>query len=288
MQKNSRRKAKGFSGEIVVEKPLQKKKTLDGLIGAESMLLGNGAEAVVFMTDRGTVVKRFRNAAAKSKPAAHAEITFAINSLKHPHLVRVLEFDVATGCLSMELVNGGSLADVLQREGALTEKRITRVVIDIVAGLCGLHRQNLLHRDVKPGNVMQDLRSGACKLTDWIGNCAETESLMLGKPIGTPVFMAPEVAGKPHKHQFVSDTWSLGCTVINMASGRLPWADTDALGRTNEFMAMWLTSKGKAPPYNSSGWSPALAAFVALCFEPDPRRRACAQELRYTCNIMRI
>ena len=86
----------------------------------------------------------------------------------------------------MELVDGGSLADVLQREGALTEKRITRVLIDIVAGLCGLHRHNLLYRYVKPGNVMLDSRSGASKLTDWIGSCAEKESLMLGKPVGTP------------------------------------------------------------------------------------------------------
>jgi serine/threonine protein kinase len=100
-----------------------------------------------------------------------------------------------------------------------------------------MHEHNLLHRDVKPGNVMLDSRSGASKLTDWIGSWAEKESLMLGKPVGAPVFMAPEVAGKPHKHQIVSDTWSLGCTVLNMASGRLPWADTDPLGRTNEFMA---------------------------------------------------
>jgi mitogen-activated protein kinase kinase kinase len=270
------------------EKPFKTGHCMHGLIGAESMLLGNGGEAFVYKRDCATAVKQFRNASVKSVPAAQAEILFAINSLVHPHLVRVLEFDVAAGCLSMEFVNGGSLADLLLREGALTENRTKKVLIDIVAGLCGLHEHNLLHRDVKPANVMLDWHSGASKLTDWIGSWAEKESLLLGKPVGTPVFMAPEVAGKPHKHQIVSDTWSLGCTVINMASGRLPWADTDALGRTNEFMAMWLTSKGKAPPYNAAGWSPVLTAFVAKCFEPDPNKRACSHELSNICNIMRI
>jgi serine/threonine protein kinase len=268
------------------EKPLQTEHCMHGLIVAESMLLGNGREAVVYKRDCVTAVNRFRNAAVKSVPAAHSEILFAINSLIHPHLVRVLEFDVAAGCLSMEFVDGGSLTDVLQREGALTENRTKKVLIDIVAGLCGLHKHNLLHHDVKPGNVMLDSSSGASKLTDWICSWAEKESLLLGKPVGTPVFMSPEVAGKLHKHQIVSDTWSLGCTVINMASGRLPWADTDALGRTNEFMAMWLTSKGKAPPYNASGWSPAFTAFVAMCFEPDPCKRACSHELSNVCKIM--
>lgn len=252
------------------------------------MLLGGGAEGFVFRSDGTTAVKLFRNSALNLCPAAHAEFAFAIKCLQHPHLVRVLELDVAAGCLSMEFVDGGSLADVLLREGPWSENRIVPVMTDILAGLCCLHEHNLLHRDVKPGNIMLDLRSGASKLTDWIGSWAEKQNLMLGKPVGTPVFMAPEVAGKPHTHQKASDTWSLGCTVINMASGRLPWADTDALGRTNEFMAMWLTSQGKAPPYNAAGWSPALAAFVAMCFEPDPCRRARAQDLHDLCSNMHI
>jgi len=252
------------------------------------MLLGGGREAVVFRSNDVTAVKMFRNSAVFLSPAARAELTFAIKCLQHPHLVRVLELDVAAGCLRMEFVDGGSLADVLLREGPLTEKRMLRVLVDITAGLGCLHEHNMPHRDVKPGNVMLDLRSGTSKLIDWIGSWAEKQSLTLGKPVGTPVFMAPEVAGKPHKHQIVSDTWSLGCTVVNMASGRLPWADTDALGRTNEFMAMWLTSKGQAPPYNASKWSPALAAIAALCFEPDPCRRACAQQLHSVCKSMCI
>ena len=119
-----------------------------------------------------------------------------------------------------------------------------------------------------------------CKLINWIGHAAEDASLAHGKSVGTPVFMVTEVAGAPHRHGLASDTWALGCTVLNLASGRLPWADADAHGRTNEFMAMWRAAHGQAPPRDESAWSPELRAFVARSFEPDPARRALARELR--------
>jgi serine/threonine protein kinase len=130
------------------------------------------------------------------------------------------------------------------------------------------------------GPLRTSARMHACTHTDWIGNYAEYKSLQQGKPVGTPVFMAPEVAGMPHRHLIVSDTWSLGCTIINMASGRLPWADADAHGRTNEFMAMWQTSQGIAPPYDASALNPEISAFLTVCFEPDPCRRLSAHKLR--------
>ena len=246
-----------------------------------SMLLGGGSQAVVFTQNGLTAVKIFRPRALCSATSALAqqEFLFAQRWLAHPNIVRVFELDLTNGSLAMEYVDGGSLADILDREGALAERCIVPVLAGIIAGLSRMHEHNVLHRDVKPSNVLIDMRTGASKLTDWIGLGAETASLLLGKPVGTPVFMAPEVAGKPHTHKVVSDTWSLGCTVVNMASGQLPWADTDAHGRTNEFTAMWLTAEGKAPTFDASRWSPELAAFVALCFEPDPCRRPCAQDL---------
>ena len=64
--------------------------------------------------------------------------------------MHVLELDIDAGYLSMEFVDGGQLADVLLREGALSEDCLVHVLAHIVAGLCGLHDHNLLHRDVKP------------------------------------------------------------------------------------------------------------------------------------------
>ena len=119
-------------------------------------------------------------------------------------------------------------------------------------------------------------------MTDWIGLAAENASLVFGKTVGTrtPLFMAPEVAGMPHKHCVASDTWALGCTIVNMMSGRLPWADTDCLGRTNEFMVMWLVANGKAPPYDINLYSPRLASLLVLCFKPDKDQRLLLEDIQ--------
>ena len=245
--------------------------------------LGRGAHAVVYSV-RGCdgsmiAVKQFRRRATEHA-RGEEEFVFAHRCLAHAHVVRVLALDAAEGWLAMELVDGCSLAEVMDNSGALREEHIVYAVTDVLAGLTAFHEHGVPHRDVKPGNVMQDRRSGRCKLVDWIGQAAEDESLRQGKPVGTPVFMAPEVAGRPHRHGIASDTWALGCMVVNLASGRLPWAEADTLGRTNEFMAMWRAAQGHAPPHNGAGWSAELRAFVARCFEPDPARRAHAHELR--------
>jgi serine/threonine protein kinase len=237
-----------------------------------------GTHGVVYR-DGGTAIKRFRSGAQSTSPRAQAELELA-RTFPARNLVQVLAAIVAEGWLAMEWLDGGSLAELAAREGALSERFIVRAALDVLAGLAVLHEYGLVHRDVKPANVMLDSRSGACKLIDWIGDEEEELSLRRGKPVGTPVFMAPEVAGRPHRHVEQSDSWALGCTVVNLASGRLPWEAADARGRTNEFMAMWKSAHGVAPPHDPAGWSPALAAFVARCFEPDPARRARARELR--------
>jgi hypothetical protein len=89
--------------------------------------------------------------------------------------------------------------------------------------------------------------------------------------------MAPEVAGRPHRHVDWSDTWTLSCTVVNLASGQLPWEDADALGRTNELMAIWLAAQGR-PPLNT----PPDGA--APCFEPA--RRARARDIRGELSVL--
>ena len=91
------------------------------------MLLGAGAEADVFSSDGLTALKRFRKTPANWNAAVHAEITYAMEALKHPNLVRVLELDVSAGCLRMEYMDGGSLADVLLSNGALHDKHILQI-----------------------------------------------------------------------------------------------------------------------------------------------------------------
>ena len=244
---------------------------LPEFLGAE---LGRGAHAVVYALRGGKIaVKVFR------RQLQH-ELGLLECSLTHAHVVQVLGHNEEAGWLAMEYVDGSSLAAIIERQGKLSDKQVIFVLRDVVDGLTALHAHGCPHRDLKPSNVLQDRISGRCKLVDWIAQAAEDASLRQGKPVGTPVFMAPEVAGRPHKHSFASDSWALGCTVINLATGQLPWAEADAHGRTNEFMAMWRTAHGQAPPHDTSSWPKDLQLFVGRCFEPEPSKRAPARELR--------
>ena len=240
-----------------------------------------GANAVVHSADGITAVKSFlrRSSSLATSPQAQAEFLFAQEHLVHPHIVRVMQLDLENACMRMEFVDGGSLEELLQSYGPLPETEAVRFAAHIALGLSCLHRNDLLHRDVKPANVLIDARTRTGKLTDWIGVDEENASLSQGKPVGTPVFMAPEVAGLPHRHTMASDTWALGCTVLNMLTGLLPWEKADKLGRTNEYMAMWLTAHGHAPPYDAGSWTPCLVAFVTACLTADVNARPCAGEL---------
>lgn len=237
--------------------------------------LGQGAEAVVYALKGGNVALKV----FKRQDTLLEALTEVERHVSHVHVVRVLGLNSAAGWLAMECVDGCSLEKVLERDGSLQGLRLAKAVSDVLQGIMAFHAHGIPHRDVKPGNVMQERRSGLCKLVDWIGQAAEDASVALGKPVGTPVFMAPEVAKMPHRHCLASDIWSLGCTIVNLSSGRLPWANADSHGRTNEFMAMWRTAHGHAPPHDASGWSPRLKDFVSLCFEPDPALRTNSQEL---------
>lgn len=230
--------------------------------------VGRGADAVVYALPGAKVaLKVFHR-----RDALRDELSRAC--VMHAHVVRVLALDMAEGWMTMEMVAGPSLAQVVERDGSMRGRALRRAVQDVLSGLQALHAHGEPHRDLKPSNVLQERSTQRCKLTDWIGREAESASVAQGKPVGTPVFMAPEVAGAPHRHAFASDSWALGCTVLNLVSGRLPWSGADAHGRTDAFMAMWRAAHGHAPPRDESRWTAELRGFVARCFEPDPSVRA--------------
>ncbi len=252
-------------------------------------IVGQGAHSTVYKCKQRSgdgsyiAVKCFlsrEDREAATSPKAQAEFSNAKSLFVHVNIVRMLALDLDGGCLAMEFVDGGSLEDALARAGPMPERRVTRVLAHVLEGLMFLHAHGCPHRDVKPANIVLDTCTDTFKLCDWIGSEAEEASLALGKPVGTPLFMAPEVAGCPHRHCISSDTWAFGCTILNLISGRLPWEGADSHGRTNEFMALWLTSQGHAPPHDTHAMSPALGSLVALCFESSKLLRPCAAELR--------
>src|SRR5262249_47500521 len=120
----------------------------------------------------------------------------AARQLDHPNIVRALDFGehASMPYLVMEFVEGESLGQRLERDGPLPENDAIRVIAQVAQGLHRAHKQNLVHRDVKPDNILITT-DGVAKLAD-LGLVKETETDLnltrTGRGLGTPHFMAPE------------------------------------------------------------------------------------------------
>ncbi|KAK1603540.1 hypothetical protein QYE76_071907 [Lolium multiflorum] len=153
--------------------------------------------------------------------------------------------------LFLELAPGGSVADEIAKDGGLEERAVRAYAADVAAGLAYLHGAGMVHGDVKARNVVIGA-DGRAKLADF--GCARM--LATGDKIigGTPAFMAPEVA-RGEEQGPAADVWALGCTVVEMATGRAPWSgmDGDALAAMHRIgytdtvpdVPQWLSAEAK-------------------------------------------
>eukprot|EP01065_Artemidia_motanka_P038695 TRINITY_DN4754_c0_g1_i1.p1 TRINITY_DN4754_c0_g1~~TRINITY_DN4754_c0_g1_i1.p1 ORF type:complete len:1408 (+),score=337.87 TRINITY_DN4754_c0_g1_i1:52-4275(+) len=147
-----------------------------------------------------------------------------LSGIRHENVVSFLGCTIESGhvLVVMEYLPGGSLADLLKKFGnALPEPSVRRFSADIVRGLDHLHGQDVVHLDLKPGNVLVTL-DGQAKLADF-GMSATLKDLV-GDACGvrgTPVYMAPEQA-RGHSEK-ASDIWAFGIMLAQLQTGRLPW-----------------------------------------------------------------
>ena len=156
--------------------------------------------------------------------------------IDHPNLVRVTDVNRECGVyfLTMQFVDGESAAERLRRKGPLAEAEAIQIVLGAAEGLAKAHQAGIVHRDVKPDNIMID-REGAVKIADLglakafhQGEDDSDTSLLTQtqQAMGTPSYMPPE--------QFVSardvgppgDVWSLGVSLFELITGQLPWTGT--------------------------------------------------------------
>lgn len=145
----------------------------------------------------------------------------AAAKLQHPNVVQVFDVDNdgETYFFAMELMHDGSLEDWLKQHGAMPADRALRVVADAAAGLAYAESLGIVHRDIKPDNLMLD-QHGAVKIADL--GLASTVEETEDKTIGTPHFMAPEqVLKKDLDHR--TDLYALGCTFYRLVTGRTPF-----------------------------------------------------------------
>jgi tRNA A-37 threonylcarbamoyl transferase component Bud32 len=199
-------------------------------------LIGRGAMGKVF---RAEDIQLHRLAALKvigsrssSKKTAAEKLEMLLREarsaakLEHPNIVTVYEVNSAFDVhfIAMELVEGGNLKDLVQAAGPLDVARACQLVADAADALQHAHEQGVIHRDVKPANLMLT-RNGRCKLGDFglarIGDAGDALDQSSG-PVGTPQFVAPEVVqGYPATPQ--SDIYSLGGTLFYLLTGSPPF-----------------------------------------------------------------
>jgi serine/threonine-protein kinase len=214
----------------------------------------------------------------------------AVAKLIHPNIVQVYDTGVDEGrhYIVMEYVEGRSGAQLLQTRGRLGPEAAVEIGVQSCAGLEYAHRQGIIHRDVKPGNLMviggpagrraspsaQDPPTGemTVKLTDFgIARAAEqTRLTQVGSVVGTAAYLAPEQA-RGEEATPASDVYALGVVIYQLLTGRLPWE-----GTTLAELAIRRENERPLPPSSYDSEVPeTLSTAVLRSLEGDP-------ELRYT------
>ena len=199
--------------------------------------LGEGAAGVVYRarsSNGGLVAVKMLSPALADDAAFRARFERELRvakEVRHRRLVSILAAGEADGrpYLVLELMTGGSLANSL-RERPLPLAGLLRLVAEVGAGLDALHRHGLVHRDVKPSNIM--LREdGSAALTDF-GLATGTGYTVLTRPgqvLGTLDYLAPELV-RGEEATAASDVYALGCVAFECLAGRPPFADRSLLG----------------------------------------------------------
>jgi len=203
--------------------------------------------------------------------------------LNHPHIVTIFdageEHDLAY--IAMEFLKGRDLVPFTKPAGLLPVDQVVSIVARVADALGYAHRQNVVHRDVKPANIMYEPDSDTVKVTDFgIARITDASKTKTGMVLGTPSYMSPEqLAGR--KIDGRSDLFSLAVSLYQLLSGRLPF--------DGESMAQLMFKIANEPPPDILGFNPklppALAAFLerAMVKEADARFQtgeAFAQALR--------
>lgn len=215
------------------------------------------------------VVRREYSADAEylGKFEREARITASVN---HPHVVKVFSFGSDHGLfyIAMELVDKGSLDDLMSLQGRVAEVQVLEVGIQIAQGLQAAHLNGLIHRDVKPGNILF-ASANVAKIVDFgLALLAEHEAEERGEVWGTPYYVAPEKLNQ-EPEDFRSDIYSLGGTLFHAVAGRPPFeAETASLVALKHIKSKAVSLQAFAPDVSS-----ATAFVINRMLNKDPEQR---------------
>uniref|UniRef100_A0A8D2LQ93 Mitogen-activated protein kinase kinase kinase 3 n=1 Tax=Varanus komodoensis TaxID=61221 RepID=A0A8D2LQ93_VARKO len=250
-------------------------------------LLGQGAFGHVYLcydvdTGRELAAKQVRfdpesPETSKEVSALECEIQL-LKNLQHERIVQyygcLRDRGEKTLSIFMEYMPGGSVKDQLKAYGALTENVTRKYTRQILEGVCYLHSNMIVHRDIKGANILRD-SAGNVKLGDFGASKRLQTICMSGTSIrsvtGTPYWMSPEViSGEGYGRK--ADVWSLACTVVEMLTEKPPWAEYEAMA------AIFKIATQPTNPLLPSHISEPCRDFLRQIFV-EARQRPSAEEL---------
>lgn len=242
-------------------------------------LLGRGGMSTVWLADdtsNGNLVaikllnqefsdnqefrQRFRNEAS------------AARSVSSPNVVKIVTYEEGSAAhhgacyIVMEYIRGESLSQVLQRRHTLPEHLLLDVLEQTAHGLSAIHAANLIHRDIKPGNLLVT-PEGTVKITDFgIAKAAEAVPLTrTGMVVGTAQYVSPEQA-QGRQVTPATDIYSLGCVAYEMAAGSRPF-------QGDSTVAVAVAHINEAPPALAPTVNPHIRELIGIMLRKDPQRR---------------
>ena len=266
--------------EVVLSDTLARLRTaLAGRYQLERELRGGAMSRVFVATEsslgRQVVIKVLppELAASLSADRFRREIQLAA-ALQHPHIVPLLAAGEAADLLffTMPLVEGESLQARLTRDGELPVVEATRILRDVADALSYAHRHGVVHRDIKPGNVL--LSDGHALVTDFgvakaLDQSRRSSLTSTGLALGTPTYMAPEQAAADPHTDHRADIYALGALGYELLSGRPPFTAPTAQAVVAAHLTQAPTPLAQLRPTVP----PALAALVMRCLEKRPADR---------------
>ncbi|XP_015888023.1 mitogen-activated protein kinase kinase kinase NPK1 isoform X2 [Ziziphus jujuba] len=269
--------------------PAPKKDDTPPIRWRKGELIGSGAFGRVYMgmnLDSGELlaIKQVliaANSASKEKTQAQIweleEEVKLLKNLSHPNIVRYLgtaREDESLNIL-LEFVPGGSISSLLGKFGSFPESVIRMYTKQLLLGLEYLHKNGIMHRDIKGANILVD-NKGCIKLADFGASkkVVELATINGAKSMkGTPYWMSPEVILQTG-HSFSADIWSVGCTVIEMATGKPPWSQ-----QYQEVAAIFHIGTTKSHPPIPEHLSAEAKDFLLKCLQEEPNLRPSASDL---------
>ncbi|MFL6008924.1 MAG: protein kinase domain-containing protein [Rubrobacteraceae bacterium] len=248
--------------------------------------IGSGGMSVVFLgrdevLDRPVAIKLLRPGYAGTDIGARFQREGrTAASLSHPNIVQV--YDAGEGkyegreasYIVMEYVPGGDLKALIDRRGSLSGGELLRLS-EAAAGLTHAHERGVIHRDVKPHNILLD-ENGRPKISDFgIARALDaTHATRTGSYLGTALYSPPEQL-KGEKVTPKSDVYSLGATLYHAATGQPPFVGTPI-----EIASQHVSREPTPPRELNDAVSPALEALILDCMKKDPDARPSADEVR--------